>query len=399
MVVDDDPGTRETLVDILADWHYQPIPFESGSEAVKAYAQNPVGVILTDIRLPDLSGLQVLQTAREINPDVAVVIMTGHASVENAIQALNQGASAYLVKPLHMQELQALLKKACREARLSQENKRLIDNLQLTNRKLEKISRERETKNQELANLTEEMEGLLHIVSHDLKSPLINIQGFTGRCEEEFRLLKESLGTAAFREAIDRFEKSGAQSFLFIKKGVQKMDQMIQNLLHLSRIGRATDPYEWNDLNQMIADIRDLFSHQLGQKGIDLIVHPLPQVRCRKNEINQVFSNLITNAINYIGDKPVRRIEVRCLPQEDCFRFTVEDTGIGIEEKDFDGIFKIFSRVGEVPVQGEGIGLNIVRKIIHGHGGRVWVESRKGEGSTFFFTLPKGEAHEPTTSD
>ncbi|MBI2336701.1 MAG: response regulator [Deltaproteobacteria bacterium] len=409
MVVDDDPGTRGTLFDILEDWHYQPIIFESGNEAIKAYAQNPVSVILADIQLPDMSGLEVLQTVREINPDVAVVIMSGHASLENAIQALNQGATAYLEKPLNMEELQALLKKAHREARLSQENKRLIDHLQLANQKLEKIARELDTKNRDLAHLTAEMEQLLHIVSHDLKSPLINIQGFTHRLEEEFCLLRDSLkslrieetsGTAgaAPAEVMARFEKRGEQSFAFIKKGVDKMDQMIQSLLRLSKIGRQADPFEEKDFNVLLGDIRGVFSHQLEQEKIDFVCHPLPHLHCRANEISQVFSNLIANAINYMGEKFPKAIEVRCVSTNGAFQFSVADTGIGIEEKDFEKIFKIFSRLGEKPVKGEGLGLTIVRKIIHGHGGRIWVQSKKGQGSTFYFTLPK-ESHGTTQAN
>lgn len=376
IVIDDDPGTRETLSDILTGWGYQARIFEKGKEAIKALEENPLNLLLTDIKLPDISGLEVMQIAREINPDIAIVIMTGHASVENAVWAINQGANAYIVKPFNLEELRAILKKALREVRLSQENKQLIDRLQLTNRNVEMAKRELEKTNAYLASLTQEMEDLLHIVSHDLKSPLINIQGFTSRLKEQ--LASNKLSDPAI-----------TQSFAFIQKGVFKMDQMIQSLLHLSRIGRQADPFEKNDLNQMIQDIRDVFSHQLGQKKIEFVCNPLPCLYYRANEINQVFSNLIANAINYMGEKSPKKIEIRCISQEASFLFSVRDTGIGIEEKNFERIFKIFSRLGGETVPGEGLGLAIVRKIIHGHGGKIWVESEKGKGSTFNFTLPK----------
>ena len=379
------PAQGQHTDEVLAEWGYLATTFEKGNEALGEYAKNPAGLILTDIRLPDISGLHLLQTAREINPDVAVVIMTGYASVENAVDALNRGANAYVTKPLNMEELKAILKKAYRDVHLSRENKHLIDNLQLSNRNLEHAKRDLERANRELASLTEEMEDLLRIVSHDLKSPLINIQGFTGR-------LKEQLASHGLSDP------TLAQSFQFIQKGVQKMDGMIQSLLSLSRIGRRADPFQVNDLATMLKDIQDIFSHQLREKGIELIVSPLPPVWCRKNEINQVFSNLIANAINYMREKSRKKIEIRCVPTDDSFQFFVADTGIGIEEKDFEKVFKIFSRLEEKPVQGEGIGLTIVRKIIHGHGGRIWVESQKERGSTFCFTLPK-EPHGTTQVD
>ena len=399
-VVDDDPGMQETLRDILADWGYSVSTFGQGKEFLKAFKESPVPVLLTDIKLPDISGLEVMQMAREIHPDVAVIIMSGYASTENAIRALNEGANAYILKPVHMEELKAVLKKAVREVRLSEENKQLIDRLQITNRSLENAKDELKHINQYLSALTQEMEDILHIVSHDLKAPLINIQGFTGRLEEEVVHFKEKIRKklsdakdfkirSLLEEELKNFEKESEQAIPFIQKGVQKMDVMIQSLLKLSRVGRIADPVEDNDLNNIFNDVQGVFAHQLEKKKIMLTCNPLPHVRCRKNEINQVFSNLISNAINYMGDKSHKKIEVRSVSLPQAFQLSVSDNGIGIEEKNLEKIFKVFSRIGEIPVAGEGMGLAIIRKIIRGHGGKFWVESRHKEGSTFHFTLPK----------
>jgi signal transduction histidine kinase len=117
----------------------------------------------------------------------------------------------------------------------------------------------------------------------------------------------------------------------------------------------------------------------------------LPDIFCEKERINQVFSNLLSNAVNYIGENPNPQIEINYQDKGKSFLFCVRDSGIGIEEKNFDKIFQLFKRVGDMDVKGDGMGLAYVKKIIQQHQGEIWVESEKGKGSTFYFTLPKRE--------
>lgn len=264
---------------------------------------------------------------------------------------------------------------------------------------LKKRSVELERANEDLSILTTDMEDLLHAVAHDLKSPLINIQGFAMRLAETVSPIEEKLKFAladekkdvmpVLQECLTNYKEKGPQSLQFIEKGIAKMDVMIQGLLRLSRENRTPEPMTKVNLNQVIEDIQSVVSHQLEEKHIQFIRHEMPTVTCRKNAVNQVFSNLIVNAMNYMGDKPEKRIEVDCHQKgDDLLEFTVQDTGVGIKERDIERVFRIFTRLGETKAKGDGIGLNIVKKMVRGHGGTIWVTSIYGEGSTFHFTIP-----------
>ncbi len=181
-----------------------------------------------------------------------------------------------------------------------------------------------------------------------------------------------------------------AESLRFISKGVEKMDALLTSLLAVSRVARKADPVQLNDLNAVLEDVLAVFDHQLTDRSIEVIRHPLPgQVACRRNEINQVFSNLVANAINYMGPVERRYIEIGGTERPDEVECYIRDTGIGIAEEDQERIFNMFTRLQSVDVPGEGVGLAYVRKILRSHGGRLWVQSKKGQGSTFFFTLPR----------
>ncbi|OGQ04098.1 MAG: hypothetical protein A2W61_07100 [Deltaproteobacteria bacterium RIFCSPLOWO2_01_44_7] len=368
ILIEDEAGARETLQDILEEDGYQVQAFEGGKKALQAIAHQTGGLILADILLPDIDGLKVLQLTKEMDPDSAVIMMTGNTSLQMAIDAVNKGAYAYILKPINMEELKVLLKKACREVRLFKENKKLVDSLQLTNRDLEAINRR-------LVSLNEEMESILHIVSHDLRAPLINIQGFSTKLSGLVEPSKSEELSTCIR---------------FIHKGVEKMDALIQGLLRVARVGHKAYPFQENDLDKIVEDIRAVFDFELKDRSIQFIKpKKFPKIWCRKDEINQVFSNLISNAIHYMGNQPKKTIEVGFEETFDYFKFWVRDTGIGIAKKDMERIFKLFERLEEIPVKGEGLGLALVKKIVQRHDGKVWVESYKGEGSTFYFTLPK----------
>jgi DNA-binding NtrC family response regulator len=142
MVVDDDSGTRRTLCGILEDIGYQVIEAESATAALETIRKSSCDLVITDIRLPDASGMEVLRQVREITPDVVVIIMTGYASVETAVDAVGHGAYAYFIKPVKPHELTIDIANALKQQRLIRENKRLLDDLQHTNKKLLKAAKE-----------------------------------------------------------------------------------------------------------------------------------------------------------------------------------------------------------------------------------------------------------------
>ncbi|MDP3767602.1 MAG: ATP-binding protein, partial [Dehalococcoidia bacterium] len=251
---------------------------------------------------------------------------------------------------------------------------RMVEELQASKSDLEENNRRLEQTTRDLSVLNQEMEDLLHVVSHDLRAPLINIQGFSKRLETE---------------ANGRQEPRTAESLRFIAKGVEKMDALLASLLAISRVGRKADPAQLHDLDAVLDDVLATFEHQLKEQAIQVIRHPLPKaVPCRRNEINQVFSNLVSNAINYMGAADRRFIEIGGAATPEGAEVFVRDTGVGIAAEDQERIFGMFTRLQAVDVPGEGVGLTYVRKILRSHGGAIRVESSRGQGSLFTVTLP-----------
>jgi signal transduction histidine kinase len=278
---------------------------------------------------------------------------------------------------------------------------RMVEQLQASKGELEEHTKRLEASAGELSSVNQEMEDLLRVVSHDLRAPLITVQGFSKRLEplmEETaraleRLAARSYGNGAQTEIETikaKFQTRATESLRYISKGVEKMDALLASLLAISRVGRKADPVRPNDLDEILGDVLATFHHQLEERAIQVIRHPLPKdVSCRRNEINQVFSNLVSNAINYMGPSEQRFIEIGATEHSDHVECFVRDTGVGVGSEDHERIFQMFTRLQTVDVPGEGIGLAYVKKILRGHGGRIWVHSQRGLGSTFVFTLPR----------
>jgi signal transduction histidine kinase len=258
---------------------------------------------------------------------------------------------------------------------------------------LRQRSEQLETKNAELSDF-------LFVASHDLRSPLINLDGFS-------RALQESLGR--FQEVLEEATARGngstagilaaswpplreemEESLGFILRSTEKMDFLVRALLDLSRIDARPPEKQEIDLPRMVDDILATLRFQIYEKGIRVATAELPHVYGDPLRINQVFSNLIDNAIKYMPPKQGARIEIGCEAANGHYRFFVRDNGPGIRREDHEKIFRLFTRIGPNGAAGEGVGLTAVRKIIDKHGGKIWVESELGKGTTFRFTLPRG---------
>jgi len=167
------------------------------------------------------------------------------------------------------------------------------------------------------------------------------------------------------------------------------MQTLIKDLLELSRISRGERPHEDIDLNELLAEIREDLALRLKERKVDLKILDLPTISYEKIRIIQLFTNLITNAIKY-NDKEKPVVEVGCLLSTDkeskCY---VKDNGKGIAKEYQEKVFSLFQRLDGETEKGTGAGLTICKKIVEAYGGTIWVESRLGKGSTFYFTIPK----------
>jgi PAS domain S-box-containing protein len=266
------------------------------------------------------------------------------------------------------------------------EARRLEAQLRTYTENLEQLVRTRtaelEAKNQQLAAINEELNDFTYIVSHDLQTPLRNILGFISLLEEDH--LQEL--TPQARELLE-----------FIKQAAHRMSRLITNLLELSRISRTEAPDMEVDLEELVRTlIREDFPQALARERpfeIEMLT-PLPIVRGDPLRLRQVFHNLITNGLKY-NRSPQPRVEIGASESENEYIVYVRDNGIGIDPKHHERIFKIFQRLHtEEEFEGTGAGLTICKKIIEQHGGRIWVASEPGKGSTFYFTLPKKQTME-----
>jgi len=223
----------------------------------------------------------------------------------------------------------------------------------------------------EAENINHELEDFAYIVSHDLKAPLRGIN-----------TLVEWITT----DYADKLDQEGKEQLDLLTNRVSRMHNLIDGILQYSRIGRMKEAIVRVDLNKHVPEIIDMLAPP--ENVTITIENKLPTVECEQTRICQVFQNLLSNAIKYM-DKPEGLIKVGCIEENGYWKFSVADNGPGIEEKYFDKIFQIFQTLStRNDIESTGIGLSVIKKSAELFGGKIWVESEIGQGSTFYFTLP-----------
>ena len=227
----------------------------------------------------------------------------------------------------------------------------------------------------ELLDRNAELERFNYTVSHDLKSPLITIKGFTG-------ILEEDLLNGNFQRMAGDLKR--------VSDAADKMNDLLRDLLELSTIGRVLNTSEPVDMNLLVDDVLAQLAWPLKTHNLTVAVQPgLPAVFCNRQRMTEVVQNLLENAIKYMGDQAVPQIQFGMREKDGEKTFFVQDNGIGIDERYHQTIFGLFNKL-DAKSQGTGIGLALVKRIIEVHGGRVWVESEGvGKGSRFCFTVAK----------
>ncbi len=227
-----------------------------------------------------------------------------------------------------------------------------------------------------LRESNEDLQRFAYVASHDLQEPLRSIVSFSQLLE---RRCRSELGT----EAIEYLD--------FIIDGGRRMQALIQDLLVYSRVVTTGRQLEPTDTGTVVADVTRSLSASIEETGTVVTAGQLPTVRGDPSQIHQIFANLVGNAIKYRSPERPPKVRITAGREEGLWRFAVQDNGIGIEPEYHDRIFEVFQRLHtHNEYEGTGIGLAVVKRIVERHGGRCWLESTPGEGSTFFFTLPTG---------
>jgi signal transduction histidine kinase len=261
--------------------------------------------------------------------------------------------------------------------KLAISNRKLSEANSALEEKVQQRTAQLETANSRLTSEINEKEDFLRAVSHDLNAPLRNIAGMA-----TMLLLKHK----------DKFNEDIIHRLERIQKNVQVETDLISELLELSRIKTRRQTMEKVDTETIVKDLEGVLEEDLRSRQISVILDtPLPRLTAERMRIRQIFQNLIDNAIKYMGeDRPIREIHVGAMSGEAETKFYVRDTGIGIEPEDIAKVFHIFRRGRGAAVQkvpGKGVGLSSVKSIVEMYSGTIWVESKAGEGSTFFFTI------------
>jgi PAS domain S-box-containing protein len=244
----------------------------------------------------------------------------------------------------------------------------------------------------DLAEKNKELETIVYTVSHDLRSPLVNVQGFgkqlTRACEKIQSAAATHEGAVPLETIRPMVQESIPQALRFINAGVAKMEMLLAGLLRYSRLGRIILNIGPIDMDALLAGLVAAAKFQIDEAGAEVEVGPLPACLGDSTQTSQVFANLIDNAIKYREPSRPLRVTVTGRVEDGRAVYCVADNGIGIPVEHQPKVFEIFHRLNPEGTPGDGLGLTIAQRVMERQHGRLWVESRAGEGSAFFVSLP-----------
>lgn len=365
LIVDDDELNRDLLLRHLQRQGYHVEAAPDGESALLLLRQGCFDVVLLDLVMPGLDGLDVLDRIRRDTELAHVpVLMISAADDQRAIaESLQRGAEDYLLKPFDSVLLDARL-------RATLERKRLRDHERTRNLELERVT-------SALQRSNEDLQRFAYAASHDLQAPVRTVTTY-------LQLLQRRLGN---KLTADELEMIG-----FAQGAARRMHDLIQDLLSYSRASTAqitTEIVHTREvINNLLADMRVM----LEESGAQVSTGNLPAITGDPTGLRQILQNLFSNAIKYRRPEETVRIQVAVTEQPDSWLFAVRDNGQGIPPDYCKQIFLMFKRLHGDEIPGSGIGLATCQRIVERFGGRIWVDSEPGFGSTFFFTVPRPHA-------
>lgn len=384
LIIDDEQSVRMNISSFLEDNNYITYTAEDGEKGLELVRELKPDLVITDLRMPGIDGLQLIKIIKEEMPDLPSIVISGAGLLNDAIEAIRRGAWDYISKPIYnMDEINIVVEKAFEKLQLINENIRYRDHLE----------REVEIKTDELRKTNKELEQMVYVTSHDLRSPLVNIDGFSTELDESLQQLNECLKKAEIPEEVkpeisEIMDTDIPEAIKFIHNGIHKMENLLSGLLLFSRSTRKELMIEKLDMNKLISIISNTIKFQLKDFKIDFICEDLPQCVGDFTQTSQVFSNLIDNAIKYRDTEKDAFIKISAKTEDNKVTYCVEDNGIGIEPAHQGKIFDIFHRLEPEMAEGHGLGMTIVKKIIDRENGEIRLESNPGIGSKFFVSLP-----------
>ncbi len=350
LVVDDEPLVLDSCRKVLVEAGYDVETASGGQEAIDNLDNNRYDLVLLDLKMPDVDGLEVLDRARKNSPTTVVAIITGYGTVETAVEAMKNGAYDYISKPISASSLEMLAKRALETARLQKE----------------------------LALAQREKENFIRTIYHEFKSPVADIT-------LHLRTLKKVLP----------LDEKQQRTLSLCEKRLIPLKELTEDLLQMTRV-----QFTQQQKKMATVDLLDLAklaaaSHTASAAEANVIIEIDPasesiSINTERESMMTVLNNLIRNAIRY--NKPCGSVKLKTGQSGDSAWIEVSDTGIGIAEEHQALIFDEFYRVRDdmtKDIYGTGLGLSIVKKVLDSLGGKVTLKSEPGKGSAFTVALPR----------
>ncbi len=354
VIVDDDPAIRSVCSTILKKHFTSIITFSNGADALNHISSNDTDVVLVDLKMPGISGHELIEKIVQLQKDIVIVVITAYVSIENAIEAMQKGASDFLPKPFTPDELRFSIRKAA-------DRRELI----LQKQKILKEKREME-------------ENYLSFVSHQLKSPLSAAQQLLYLLEEG----DDGIG----KEALEIIKRANSR--------ITEANKLVNEWLLISRMEKAGFISEFKSIDVIPIIYSEIEKQReiIKNNNLDLLIK-LPSsttIKTDASAFGMMIANLLSNAIKY--NRQNGKIYIRLIEEKDKIVIEVEDTGIGIKAENIPRLFSKFYRVRDDStrgIEGTGLGLAIIKQIVNEHHGEISVKSEYGKFTIFNIKLPR----------
>jgi two-component system sensor histidine kinase/response regulator len=388
LVIDDTPSNVQALSEILTSEGYEVLAATDGESGLRLTRECNPDLVLLDLVLPGIMGIEVLEVLKREKPDTIVILTTAFGSEETAVQAMRRGVNDYIInkRPFDVDEVRDVVRRARNEAVLRRENARLQGELTAANQQLKEYSGYLEKSVEELRSANERLKELdlakvsfFSMISHELRHPLTVAKGYLE--------LVTANGSSLSSEN---------QNYLAIaEQNLNSLAKMLDDLLDLSRM--EAGHYQIDRQAERVATLVNQtvlgMTAAANAKQIKLeaqLPGVMPLVSADPRRIGQVLANLVDNAIKFTPPGGSIELSAQELPNE--VEFIVSDTGIGIAPTELEKIFDRFYQIKNPALpnnEGAGLGLAISREIIRLHSGQIWAASEEGRGAQLHFTLPK----------
>ena len=361
LVADDEKAMRELLARALLSKGFTVETASNGAEALEKNQEQPFDMLITDLVMPNIVGMELVQKARQILPDLIVIVITGNATLETAIQALKHGAYDYITKPFDPELIIPVIERGLEKLRLRQKNA-----------ELEQVTK----KLQEIEQIKSD---LLDTITHEFSTPIAIIKAYIDMFLDGH---------------FDMSNPRHIDSLRSIRSAVVRLERLVMNLLTLS-MGKGQN----FELKKEKIFIQDIISNALSQlneditkKNINVILNiepHLPPIDADPSKLSIAVLNLLDNAVKFNKTGGIIRISASQLKSKS-IGVAISDTGIGIPEEKLEEIYSPFTQVDMSSTrehQGTGLGLTVAKTIIEAHNGKITLKSKIGKGSTFIFVL------------